>query len=97
MAEEPEKLVLHHLRDLRGDMRSMDGKIDNLRGDIREVRSVLDSHTLRFDFIEERVEMLREGALTAIGFAASANEQNKKLAQQIADLAKRVEKLEAAQ
>jgi hypothetical protein len=41
--------------------------------------------------------MLREGTLTAIGFAASANEQNRKLAQQIADLAKRVEKLEAAQ
>ncbi|MEA2861721.1 MAG: hypothetical protein QOC72_3760, partial [Methylobacteriaceae bacterium] len=53
--------------------------------------------TLRFDFLEERVEMLREGTLTAIGFAASANEQHKKLAEQIADLAKRVQKLEAAQ
>jgi uncharacterized coiled-coil DUF342 family protein len=97
MAEEPDNLVLRHLRDMRADMRSTDGKIDNLRGDIREVKSVLDSHTLRFDFLEERVEMLREGTLTAIGFAASANEQHKKLAEQIADLAKRVQKLEAAQ
>jgi uncharacterized coiled-coil DUF342 family protein len=97
MAEEPENLVLRHLRDMRADMRAMDGKIDNLRGDVREVRTVVDSHTLRFDFLEERVEMLREGTLTAIGFAASANEQNRKLAQQIAELAKRVEKLEAAQ
>jgi uncharacterized coiled-coil DUF342 family protein len=97
MAEEPNNLVLRHLRDMRADMRSMDGKIDNLRGDIHEVKSVLDSHTLRFDFLEGRVEMLREGTLTAIGFAASANEQHKKLAEQIADLAKRVQKLEAAQ
>jgi hypothetical protein len=94
---EPENLILHHLREMRADMRATDGKIDSLGGDLREVRTVLDSHTLRFDFLEERVEMLREGTLTAIGFAASASEQNRKLAQQIADLAKRVEKLEAAQ
>ena len=90
MAEEPDNLVLHHLRDIRADVKEM-------RGDVHEIRTVLDSHTLRFDFLEERVEVLREGTLTAIGFAASANEQNKKLAKQIADLTTRVEKLEAAQ
>ena len=90
MAEEPDNLVLRHLREIRDDVKEM-------RGDVHEIKGVLESHTLRFDFLEERVEMLREGTLTAIGFAASANEQNKKLAQQIADLTKRVEKLEAAQ
>ena len=90
MAEEPDNLVLRHLREIRADVKEM-------RGDVHEIKGVLESHTLRFDFLEERVEMLREGTLTAIGFAASANEQNKKLAQQIADLTKRVEKLEAAQ
>jgi phage shock protein A len=96
MAEEPENLVLHHLRDIRADVASLRTEVKDMRGDVREIRTVLDSHTLRFDFLEERVEMLREGTLTAIGFAASANEQNRKLAQQIADLTKRVEKLETA-
>ena len=90
MAEEPDNLVLRHLRDIRADVKEM-------RGDVHEIRTVLDSHTLRFDYLQERVEMLREGTLTAIGFAASSSEQNKKLAQQLADLTKRVEKLEAAQ
>jgi phage shock protein A len=97
MAEEPENLVLHHLRDIRADVASLRTEVKDMRGDVHEIRTVLDSHTLRFDFLEERVEMLREGTLTAIGFAASANEQNRKLAQQIADLTKRVEKLETAQ
>jgi predicted nuclease with TOPRIM domain len=97
MAEEPEHLVLHHLRDIRAGVTSLRTEVKEMRGDVHEIRTVLDSHTLRFDFLEERVEMLREGTLTAIGFAASANEQNRKLAQQVADLAKRVEKLEAAQ
>jgi hypothetical protein len=97
MAEEPENLVLHHLRDIRAHVASLRTEVKDMRGDVHEIRTVLDSHTLRFDFREERVEMLREGTLTAIGFAASANEQNRKLAQQIADRTKRVEKLETAQ
>jgi uncharacterized protein (DUF3084 family) len=96
MAEEPENLVLHHLRDIRADVASLRTEVKDMRGDVHEIRTVLDSHTLRFDFLAERVEMLREGTLTAIGFAAPANEQNRKLAQQIADLTKRVEKLETA-
>jgi phage shock protein A len=96
MVEEPENLILHHLRDIRADVASLHTEVKDMRGDVHEIRTVLDSHTLRFDFLEERVEMLREGTLTAIGFAASANEQNRKLAQQIADLTKRVEKLETA-
>ena len=96
MTEEPENLVLHHLRDIRADVASLRTEAKDMRGDVHEIRTVLDSHTLRFDFLEERVEMLREGTLTAIGFAASANEQNRKVAQQIADPTKRVEKLETA-
>jgi hypothetical protein len=40
--------------------------------------------------------MLREGTLTAIGFAANAGEHHKKSQKQIADLTTRVERLEHA-
>jgi hypothetical protein len=73
MAEEPENLVLHHLRDIRADVASLRTEVKEMRGDVHEIRTILDSHTLRFDFLEERVEML-----------------------QIAELTKRVEKLETA-
>jgi hypothetical protein len=83
MAEEPENFVLHYLPDIRTDVASLRTEVKDTRGDVHEIRTVLDSHTLRFDFLEERVEMLREGTLTAIGFATS-------------DLAMRVEKVETA-
>ena len=83
MAKEPENLVLEHLRLIRADVKElrgeMRGELDSVRTDLRDIRKVQDDHTLRFDYLEERVEMLREGTLTAIGFAASAGESQKKL------------------
>jgi len=80
--------------DTRGEIHQMRGDIRDLQADSKEVRKVVGSHSQRFDFLDERVEMLREGTLTAIGFAANASESNRKLKEQIADLTKRVEKLE---
>ncbi|HLH49099.1 MAG TPA: hypothetical protein VKV96_07150 [Roseiarcus sp.] len=93
MAKEPENLVLEHLRVIRAEVKEFRGEMTN---ELREVRAILGEHTRRFDFLEERVEMLREGTMTAIGFAASTGEYTKKLEKQIADLTKRVEKLEQA-
>jgi chromosome segregation ATPase len=78
--------------DTRGEIHEMRGDIRDLQADSKEVRKVVGSQ--RFDFLDERVEMLREGTLTAIGFVANASESNRKLKEQIADLTKRVEKLE---
>ncbi len=89
MAKEPVNLILEQLKILRSDVHGM-------RGDVRDIRKVLDAHTLKLDFLDERVETLREGTLTAIGFAASAGVQHKKLEKRIVDLARRVEKLEKA-
>ena len=93
MANEPENLVLEHLRIIRADIRDLRTE---MTGEFHDVRRTLGEHTRRFDYLEERVEMLREGTLTAIGFAASAGERQKKLEKQIADLTKRVEKSEPA-
>ena len=94
MAEPPENLVLHHLKALRSDIKSLDARMTEIGGVAREIRLTVAGHDLRFDALDERVEMLREGTLTAIGFAANAAESHKKLRDQIADLTKRVEKLE---
>jgi hypothetical protein len=101
MSKEPENLVLELLRGMRGDIGGLrdglgevrDGLRD-VREDIRGLRRVQDNHTLRFDFLEERVEMLRESTMTALGFAVDATERKKKIESRIADLTERVEKLE---
>ncbi len=82
------------IHEIRGEMNEMREDIRAVQADTKEVRRVVADHSLRFDFLDERVEMLREGTLTAIGFAANASQSQKKLQEQIADLTKRVEKLE---
>ncbi len=86
---EPENLVLEMLRELRAEVKE-------LRVEVRGIRVVLDNHTLKLDFLEERVERLREATMTGLGFAVDANERNKKIEIEIADLRERVEKLEKA-
>ncbi len=97
MSEEPDNLVLQLLRGLRGDVKEARTEIARVDEVLHEVRRVVASHDFRFDALDERVEMLREGTLTAIGFAANAAQSQKKLQEQIADLTRRVEKLEKAQ
>lgn len=90
---EPENLVLELLREMRADIRSVR---DEQKEDIRGLRSVVDSILLRLDYFEERVEMLRESTMTALGFAVDASERKKKIETQIAELRERVERLEKA-
>ena len=89
MAEETENLVLSLLREMRADISSIDETL-------REVRRTVVSHDLRFDALDEKFEMIREGTVSAIGFAANASRAHVDLHRQIADLTRRVEKLEAA-
>jgi hypothetical protein len=90
---EPENLVLELLREMRADVRTVR---DEQKEDIRGVRNAIDSILLRLDYFEERVEMLRESTMTALGFAVDASERKKKIETQIADLRERVERLEKA-
>jgi hypothetical protein len=97
MTEEPENLVLQMSRVLRSDFKDVRADIARVDEVLHEVRRVVTSHNFRFDALDERVEMLREGALTAIGFAANAARSQRKLPEQIADPTKRVKRLEKAQ
>jgi hypothetical protein len=92
MAEEPDNLVLQLLRTMRAENSV---RFDDIEAVLKEVRLTVSGHDLRFDALEERVETIREGAVTAIGYAAHASRGQVDLRKQIADLTRRVEKLEA--
>ncbi len=92
MAEEPDNLVLQLLRTMRAENTT---RFDEIEAVLKEVRLTVTGHDLRFDALEERVETIREGAVTAIGYAAHASRGHVDLRKQIADPTRRVEKLEA--
>jgi hypothetical protein len=96
MAEEPDNLVLHLLRGIRGTLDQHSSRFDAIEGVLNEVRLTVAGHDLRFDALEERIETIREGTVSAIGFAANAGRAHVELRRQIADLTRRVERLEAS-
>jgi len=96
MGKEPDNLVLEPLRGMRGDIQDVRDGLKDVREDNRGLRRVQDSHTLRFDFLEERVETLRESTMTALGYAVDASERKKKIETRLSYLSARVEMLEKA-
>lgn len=90
MSKEPDNLILHHLKALRAE-------VGEMRQELHTVRLTVAGHDLRFDSLDERFELVREGTLTAIGFAADASRSIKTVREQVADLTRRVEKLEKTQ
>jgi hypothetical protein len=89
MASEVNDLSLEILRGIRTDMSEM-------REEIRGIRKALDTLTLRFDDLEQHVDMLRESTMMALGFATNTDIQQKKLEKKVSELTKRVEMLEQA-
>ena len=94
MAKEPENLVLRRLQEIRAE-------ITGVRATQETHGKVLDSiaketvkHTMHFESLEERFELLREGTVSAIGFSAPADRQYRSVKDQLVDLTKRVQKLE---
>jgi hypothetical protein len=96
MSEEPESTVLHHLKALRGDIRRLDGKLTEINNEVRSIRLTVAGHDLRFDSLDERFDLVRQGTISAIGFAADASRSSTATRDQLADLTRRVEKLEQA-
>jgi hypothetical protein len=92
MPEEPDNMVLQLLRTMRAENSARFGEIEAL---LQDVRLTVVRHDLRFDALDESVEAIREGTVSAIGFAANASRAHIDLRRQIADLTRRLEKLEA--
>ncbi len=95
MAEEADNLVLQMLRLIRAKQDDHSARFDGIDSVLSDVQRTLAGHELRLEAIEERVETIREGAVTAIGYAAQASRGHVDLRKQIAELPRRVEKLEA--
>lgn len=99
MAEEPDNLVLQLLRTMRAEnsvhFDSLETGLEDVRQGLKDVGPAVASLELRFDGLDERVEMIREGTVSAVGFAANASRAHVDMRRQIADSIRRVEKLEA--
>jgi hypothetical protein len=91
MPEEPDNMVLQLLGTMRAENSARFGEIEAL---LQDVRLTVVRHDLRFDALEESVEAIHEGAVSAIGFPANASRAHIDLRPQIADLTRRLGKLE---
>lgn len=97
MAEESDNPVLQLLRGIPGTLDKHSARFHEIEAVLKEVRLTVVGHDWRFDALEERVEVIREGTVSAIGYAAHAGRERVNSRKEIADLARRVEKLEARQ
>ena len=66
MAEEPDNLVLVHLREIRGEL-------GGVRDELSKIRTTLREHDVRFDKIEKRLDEVYETAIYGVGVATRAN------------------------
>jgi len=96
MAKEPDNLMLSILREMRVDLKDVRKDISRLDESLHEVRRHVASIDLRVEALDEKFEMIREGTVSAIGYAANASRAHVDLHKQITDLTRRVEKLEKA-
>jgi len=96
MAKEPDNLMLSILREMRVDLKDVRKDISRLDESLHEVRRHVASIDLRVEALDGKFEMIREGTVSAIGYAANASRAHVDLHKQITDLTRRVEKLEKA-
>jgi archaellum component FlaC len=100
MAKKPDDLVLPILIELRTEIKAgftgVKSELGRLDATISEVRRHVASLDMRMEALDEKFELIREGTVSAIGFAANASRGHVDLQKQIKDLPRRVEKLEEA-
>ena len=82
MPKEPDDLVLTLLREMRGD--------------VAVLRERADEHSEELRALRKQIHDWQETTATATGFAMHANIRGQEIEQEIADLRKRIEKLEKA-
>jgi len=82
MSTEPENLVLTLLREMRGD--------------VVVLRERADEHSEELRALRRQIHDWQETTATATGFAMHANIRGQEIEQEVAELKKRVERLEKA-
>lgn len=82
MAQEPDNLVLKMLREMREIL-------DDVKGKVYE-------HDARFIELKKQIEDWQETTSTGVGFAAHANIRTPALEREIAEMKRRIDRLEQA-
>ena len=80
MAQEPDSMVPRMLQEIQETL--------------REVHDKVFDHDRRFDAIEKRLDEWQETTATSLGLAAHANIRNQHIEEELADLKRRIERLE---
>ena len=80
MVEEPDNLVLKMLREMRDSL--------------EEVRSKVYEHDARFDELRKAIEDWKETTATGVGVAAHPNIRNDALVNEIAEVKRRLDRIE---
>jgi predicted nucleic acid-binding Zn-ribbon protein len=80
MAQEPDNVMLRMLRDIRAKLDEHDKRFDQTDEQLRELRKSIDDW--------------KETTATGVGFAAHANIRTEALEKEIADLKRRMDRLE---
>jgi hypothetical protein len=62
---------------------------------LREIQATLANHTKRFEHLEQRMDDVHEGMVTALGLASHAHVRDDSMRKEINDLKKRMKRLEA--
>jgi len=81
MAKQPEDIVIRILRDIQSTL------ADNSK--------MLADHTKRFEHLDERLDEVHDGMLTALGLASHAHVRDDSMKKDISELKRRVKRLEA--
>jgi hypothetical protein len=81
MPKQPKDLVIRILRDIQVTL--------------AEHTKTLADHTKRFEHIEERLDDVNEGMVTALGLPSHAHVRDESMKKDINDLKKRAKRLEA--
>ncbi len=87
-------MIMEVLKIMRKDMSELRGDVKTIKDDLRAIKLNQDKHTVHIDYLGERVEQLRETTIASLGFSTNLNVQHQRMEKQIAELAKRVAKLE---
>ncbi len=101
MADETDKAVLQALTSIDKRLQGLEESVRLLRGqsaemheDVRDVRLETVKQGMQIGYLDEKLDMLRESTMTALGFTTQVSVQAKKLAKQLTELSERVERLE---
>ena len=97
MAEQPENIVIEHLRGLRRDIGDIKGEMQTLKAEFKEMATKSDLHSLRADVASDMLTMQKDTRDQIVGLRRAVVEYHSAVVGHgliISELEERVRRLE---